>query len=265
MNELNPTNAFGELLLDLIDAQYGGDYDAGVEALVESTGLSEEEVVAIIQGDVIVDDESLLSNIVDAFPEADEDDLEVIINVASGVDEEDRQELIASMEEEMGQMAESDVPMEAAPAEYSRQYPQANFSNTDYVQQLENKVTTLQNQFSNFQAYEGLSRELQELDHEAKGFVEQAIIPPSYKSMLIGNFSSPEERVARFSEMAQTNGVDVNTMLFATKYALGMLRSSAPFMEFRDFSVSEEEVATANFSASLDQQCRADLDAIFNS
>lgn len=274
MNELNPTNAFGEVLLDLIDGQYGGDYDAGISAIMESTGLSEEEVVAIVQGDVIVEEESLLSQIVDAFPDANDEDLEVIVNVATAVDEEDRAELISEIEADEAYMGgyedgmAMEPEMEMAGAEYSaRPGRSAQFSSQEsaYVRQLQNEIQSVKSEFANFQAYEALESELKDINAEASAYVSQEILPPSYKTMLIGNFADNGERVARFSQLAETNGVDMDTMIFATRYALGVLKASAPFMEFRDFSMSDEEVATANFSASLDDQVRADLSAIFDS
>lgn len=272
MNELSPTNQFGELLLNLIDAQYGGDDDAGISALVESTGLSEEEVVAIINGDTIVEDESLLSDIVAAFPDADDNDLEVIINTASEVDEQDRSDLIAQIEaDEDAAGAQEDPEAEAAEypedggeeASYSRYVGRrANFSREAL---LENKLAEMENRFAQFEAYSALSSELKAIEQKASQLVDAQILPPSFKAMLIGNFSDDSERVAKFGAIADRNQVDVEKMLFATKYALGMLEDSAQFMEFRDFSITEDEAATANFSASLDTQVQADLDAIFNS
>ncbi len=267
MEELNPTNAFGELLLDLIDAQYGGDYDSGIAAIAQAAGLAEEEVVAIVQGEVVVEDENLLSGIISAFPDADEGDIEVIINVASGVDEADRQELLGAIgsEEMEAEMPEED--MAAAYAQY--QGNQAQFSNVAaQAAQAANfaaqEVQSMKQQMANFQAVQYLNNELKDLNALATRYVEANALPPSYKAMLVGNFSDDNARIARFSQMAQENGVDVGTMLFATKYALGLLTDAAEFVEFRDYSVTDEDVAIANFSANLDQVVRADIDAIFN-
>lgn len=268
MNELNPTNAFGELLLDLIEQQYAGDYDAGIQALVQSTGLSEDEVVSIVQGDTIVEDESLLADIITAFPNADDQDIEVIVNVATGVDEEDRDALMSEIEanEGMGDMpmneevAEGEVPAGASYGYAYNPYLQASFA---AAAQASNEVADLRNQIASFQAEQYLTNELKDLDRVTGQYVASELLPPSYKAMLIGNFSDDTQRMARFSRMAAENGVDLPTMLFATKYALGMLMDASDFVEFRDFSVTDEQVATANFSASLDSIVQSDLDAIF--
>jgi hypothetical protein len=259
MNDLNPTNAFGELLLDLIDGQYGGDYDAGIQALMQTTGLTEEEVVAIIQGDSVVEEESLLGDIVAAFPDADDADLEVLVNVATDVDEMDRQELLAQidaseMPEEETELYEEEAP-ETVGAEYNQYVNTANF--------MDPRVDQLITQQANFQAQEFYKNELTNLDAAANEMISYGIIPPSYKSMLVGNFSDPSVRLTKFAEIAAQNGVDVSTMLFATKFALGLMQNAAEYVEFKDYSVSAEDAAVANFNASLTQVAEADLAAIW--
>ncbi len=254
MNELKPTNHFGELLLDLIESQYDGDIDAGIQALVESTGLSEEEVVAIIQGHHIVEDENLLSAIVDAFPDASEDDLDVMINVADHVDKADREELEARIaQDEMQDGAPDEDPEKDA--EYSRHMNTANF--------VASKVQELDDKIASFEYTNAVNNELRALDMLATQYVDAQRLPPSYKQLLIGNFSSDAQRVAKFGQIAQQNGVDVPTMLFATRYALGLLTDASDFVEFRDYSATDEDVAIANFSANLDHLVNEDLRAIF--
>lgn len=263
MEELNPQNAFGELLLDLIEAQYG-DIDSGVEALIQSTGLSEEEVIGIVQGDIIVDDENLLSSIVDAFPDADDNDLEVIVNVAQGVDEEDRAALIDEIGAEEMSGAEEGVEEIPEEAEYSYYNDVANF-NANMNYESTQRLNYLENKLANFEAANAISSRLENLDNLATAYVDNEKLPPSYKTMLLGEFSNPEQRLARFSQIANENGVDVGTMLFATEYALGLLTEASRFVEFSDYSVTDEDIAVANFSASLDNIVAADIEAIFNS
>lgn len=260
--DLNPTNAFGEVLLDLIEAQYGGDFDAGVQALMEATGLSEEEVVAIIQGEVIVEDEALLSDIVDAFPDADDEDLTVIVEVASGVEADDREALVQEIEMDM---EASEVPAEEAPVEeaaYGYSRPTANFSRQQSTM-VDNRVAQLENKLANFEAQEYLTDALKEVDASARSLVESAVLPPAMKTLLIGNFSNDKQRLARFSQMAQENGVDIGTMLFATQYAMGLIENSGNYVEFKDYSLSEEEANLAKFSASEGAIAEQDIYAIF--
>lgn len=269
MDELNPTNAFGELLLDLIDAQYGGDYDSGIQALMQAAGLSEEEAVGIIQGDVIVENEQLLSGIISAFPDADEDDIEVIINVADGVNQEDRDDLIGQIEaDEMAEGGQEDMGQEMAEepemAGAAYGYSQANTATFQAAQHAIQRANEVESKWANFEATNFLAGSLRHIDNVATQHVQAGSLPPSYKALLIGNFGDDSTRIARFSQMASENGVDVATMLFATQYALGMLTDAADFVEFKDYSVTSEDVAMANFSASLDSTVSADLDAIFN-
>lgn len=266
MEELNPTNAFGELLLDLIEAQYNGDFDSGILAIAEATGLSEEEVTAIVNGDTIVEDENLLASIIDAFPDADDDDLEVIIQVATSVDEEDRENLLNSLEEDeaMGMQEAEEVPEEEmAAAAYQRYIGNvSNFNNhavTNRISSIENKIAD----FEYKQQIQTLKNRLNNIDFMASQAVNSELLPSSYKTMLIGNFQDEDERLARFSQISQENGVDIVTQLYATEFALGLLTDASDFVEFKDYSISDDDVAVANFSASLDQVVQGDVQAIF--
>lgn len=262
--EINPQNEFGQLLLDLLEAQYE-DLDTGIEALMETTSLSEDEVVSILEGSIIVDEEDLLSDIIDAFPDADDDTVIALVNVAADVDEADRQEVIDEIEANEAEMEggeDMDMGMEE---DYSYAYQEADFGLQQENAELRQRLEHLEHNVSNFAFTDALSRELDSIDSQAAALVANQVLPPAYKKMLIGDFKTSDERLARFSDMAAENGVDPETMVFATRYALGMLQSSAPFMEFRDYSTSEDERTMAEFSASLDSIVQEDIDAIFNS
>jgi len=255
MEELNPQNAFGELLLDALEAQYGS-LDEGIAALIQSTGLEEDEVIAIVQGEVIVEDETLLSSILEAFPEADDEDMELLISTATAVDEEDRNSLIQAIGDTEEDMEEGEMPEEMPEeASYGR--------NHQGVAQFSQQVQNLEYKLANFERTANFSQALKELEVEASRYVDAELLPPSYKALLIGNFTDDGQRVACFSTVASENGVAPEVMLFATRYALGLLKDAAEFVEFRDFSVSDEEFAMAQFSAGHQEQAQGDLSAIF--
>lgn len=284
MYELDPTNAFGELLLDLIEAQYG-DIDTGLMALMQTTGLSEAEVVGVINGEAIVEDESLLNAMIQAFPDADAEDVSVIIDVAIGVEEADGADLQAQVQDAqnieqqmLAQQAQNQggypasaeggyAGGEAGGAEggFSRGGKTANFAHNlvSALEAQQAQINQLTNGISNFQAATALNQRLKDIDTVASQYVASEMLPPSYKAMLVGNFRNDNERLAKFSQVAQENGVDVQTLLFATEYALGMLGEASQFVEFSDFSLSDEDVAIAEFSANLDKVVEQDYSAIF--
>jgi len=262
MEELNPKNAFGELLLDLIEAQYQGNYDSGIQALMQTTGLSEEEVKAIVNGDTVVEDENLLASIVDAFPDADDDDLEVIVNVATSVNEEDRQDVINTIESRE-QVPDGDETANKEAASYGYYNPyEANFEyamNNNRLNQIEQTLANFEEQ----QAIAAITNKLRTVDFMASQAVNAELLPRSYKTMLIGNYSDDQERLVRFSKIAADNGVDIMTQLYATEFALGLLTDAADFVEFKDYSITDEDKTIAQFSASLDQIVAEDVKAIF--
>jgi hypothetical protein len=282
MNELNPTNPFGELLLDLIESQYGGDIDQGIQALVQTTGLSEEEVVGIIEGKHIVEDENLLSAIIDAFPDADEHDLEVIVNVADAVDQDDKKALIQQIEAHeamkqgqgnehmdhtghMDQMnynemqgQEQNYPNEEEEIKQQEEYTRQIMNTIDF-----HRLNEVEQKIADFEYASAVTNKLDALDNAARYYVDNGILPPAHKAMLVGNFSRSEDRAARFEQMALQNNVDVPTMLFAVEFAMNFLKDAADFVEFKDYSATERDVNVAQFSASLDRVVTEDITAIF--
>jgi hypothetical protein len=269
-------NAFGELLIALINAQYG-DIDAGGEAIQAATGLSEDELVGLIEGDLIVEDVSLLEAIISAFPDADAQDIEVIADVASQVEAVDAQGLQDDMEALEGDVVDvTALAGEGAPGTPAAQpSPVAapagagagagGFSRRNSnAAQFDSRLANMEAAFSNLALSSELSDRLVNLNNQADHLVNQGVLPPAYKQLLIGNFSSSTQLVANFTATAHKNGVTLDEMLFAAEYALGLMSEAAPVVEFKDYSVSDEQVAMANFSASLDAAAAGDLDAIFN-
>ena len=266
--ELNPTNAFGELLLDLIEAQYEGDIDAGIQALVQSTGLAEEEVVGFISGENIVDDADILEAMIDAFPDANDEDIQTIIEVASGVEEADRQALEAQYEGNEDAEGGVDPEMAQQGADYAAAYNpaiQANFNKSvaAEIQRVRAENEALHANFAQAQFEAQLSQALTDLNARISQDVVDGVITPAMKEALIGNFSDPRQRVAQFTGIAQTNGArDLQEQLNMSEFAYSLLRNVANVTQFTDFSVSAEEVATANFSSSLEEAVKGDLIAM---
>lgn len=268
LTELNPTNAFGELLLDLIEAQYEGDIDAGIQALVQSTGLAEEEVVGFISGENIVDDADILEAMIGAFPDANDEDIQTIVEVASGVEEADREALEAQYEGNEDAEGGVDPEMAQQGADYAAAYNpaiQANFNRNvvTEIQRLRAEKEALEANFAqaNFEAQ--LSQALTDLNARISQDVVDGVITPAMKEALIGNFSDPRQRVAQFTGIAQTNGArDLQEQLNMSEFAYSLLRNVANVTQFTDFSVSAEEVATANFSSSLEEAAKGDLVAM---
>jgi hypothetical protein len=266
--ELNPTNAFGELLLDLIEAQYEGDIDAGIQALVQATGLSEEDVTGYISGENIVDDTDVLEAMIGAFPDANDEDIQTIIEVASGVEEADREALEAQYEGNEDAEGGVDPEMAQQGADYAAAYNpviQANFNRAvaDEIQRVRAENEALHANFAKAQFEANLSQALTDLNARISQDVVDGIITPAMKEALIGNFSDPRQRVAQFTGIAQTNGArDLQEQLNMSEFAYSLLRNVANVTQFTDFSVSAEEVATANFSSSLEEAAKGDLVAM---
>lgn len=276
--ELNPTNAFGELLLDLIEAQFADlitdpedtspAISAGIQALVQATGLSEEDVTGYISGENIVDNVEDLEAMISAFPDATEEDLDKLIEVADGVLEQDRQALEAQYEGNEDAEGGVDPEMAQQGADYAAAYNpaiQANFNKTvvSELQKLRAEKEALEANFAQASFEAQLSQALADFDARTSADVDNGILTPAMKEALIGNFSDPRQRVAQFTGIAQTNGArDLQEQLNMSEFAYSLLRNVANVTQFTDFSVSAEEVATANFSASIEEAAKGDLIAM---
>lgn len=272
--ELNPTNAFGEVLLDLMEAQYQGDYNLAMSALVQVTGMPEQTLAGIINGDFVVTDTEILASLMEAFPDADEQDLSIVVTVASGVEEADRGDTTAFLQDQAAAEQQEQYAGTEGGADYAssegdgaaegsfayRGTGRANFAQN----KLAAKVNQLETYIANFAAESQLSGTLDRLHNTAINLESNGYLPPAYRRMLVGDFANSKDRVARFSQMAVENGVDLGTMLFAAEYALGVIGEGGKYVEFQDHSLSSQDVAVAQFSAGLDHVVANDFDAIFN-
>lgn len=295
--ELNPSSAFGEVVLDLIQSQYEGDYDAGIAAIMEATGYDEDTVVDVINGDVILQSPEILGLLMEAFPGASEQDEEIVMAVASGVEENDLDDLRAIVIDESAEQlieaedaldelealdALDELETEAALDELDElegddvdmDFEEGGFAYPTYPDTtatfaaenayLSSRVHDLEDYVASFAAEAQFSGKLDELAYTAFSMEEQGVLPPAYRRMLVGEFTNSEERLANFAAIAAHNNVDIPTMLFASEFALSILGEGSPFVEFSDLSVSNEMLDAAQFSANLDQVVAEDYSAIFN-
>jgi hypothetical protein len=202
-----------------------------------------------------------------AFPDANDEDIQTIIEVASGVEEADRQALEAQYENE-GAEGGAEEPMTEDAANYAAAYNpaiQANFNRAvaDEIQRVRAENEALHANFAQAQFQANLSQALTDLNARISQDVVDGVITPAMKEALIGNFSDPRQRVAQFTGIAQTNGArDLQEQLNMSEFAYSLLRNVANVTQFTDFSVSAEEVATANFSSSLEEAAKGDLIAM---
>lgn len=143
-------------------------------------------------------------------------------------------------------------------------YGQNTNQNAEFNEMSQQRLEQLENTIASFQYEQEITSRLTRIDNIAGQYVSNEVLPPSYKTLLIGNFSDEKQRAVEFVNIAQKNGVDVPTMLFATEFALKLLADASDFVEFKDMSVSDEDMAVAQFSASLDELVKHDYEAIFS-
>lgn len=226
---VNPGNAFGEILLGLIEEEYE-DYNDALEAVADFADTTPEHIEAIIDGSIIVDDVDLLGGIAAAFDATeDEEILSGFLAIAQEVEEADRElgeEIAAAMADSASNEREP-----ALAGSYKSGAPTAEF--TARVNDLERTVAS-------FKASAEVSGILQTLRRKADFGVNQGWLPPVVADLLLGSADlSDNTRVAAFGQSAVKNDIDIATQLFAIDFALDIFERCGNQVEFRAYAESD--------------------------
>jgi hypothetical protein len=208
-------NGFGTMLLEAGEEEGFQDLDEYLGYLSETTGLSTEDLIEVMT-DENEPDEEFADAFVDAIMEAEaemygEDD-----------DEEEDDEDYEDDEDEVD--GEGDPNLEAA---YSR------------VRQLEEEM-------AEFQAASIVNETLHKYQSMASEMVESGDLPPvAYKLLFTvsGNELEGSDRIAAFSQLAEENGVGIDTEIYALNKILKLFDQMGLGEMGLFNSIVEDEVA----------------------
>jgi len=243
-----PATLFGEALIHLIDDHYE-DAEEAISDLQEVTGLSEDDVLDLIEG-LAVPDEELTSAIGSMFEltAENEDSFEDLLDVASlsrqdayGYDPvyeelEDEDEIEAVDEED----EEED--------EYEDEDEEAQYSAID------SRYAALENKIVEFELEKEVKTALANIERKANQGVQEGWLPPVAHRALLGSFEREEDRLAKFSELCDANGVDLNTQLVAFEFALKVFEHCGPMVQFGQVIQEDLDPRQAEFQSNLEDQ-----------
>jgi hypothetical protein len=217
-------NSLGATLLEIGDELGYEDPEEYIVDLADELGLTPEEAYGMIVTDEEPDEE-LSYDVLDALGLIDEED----------------EELEIEDEYEEDEVYEDDVPGDAS---YSAYDP---------------RVDELEDQIAEFQAANALKDVLHKLDVKANELIEQGDLPPVARDILFGAFDSEDDRIAAFSQVAESNGNNLNEELVKIQGALELFERMG-FGELGMFNELIEDQTMSNFSA--EEQLTEDEEAL---
>jgi hypothetical protein len=218
--EFSAGNPLGATLLELGDELGYEDAEEYLMDLSDELGLDPEETFALITTDE-EPDEQLSYDVYDALGLLDEETEEI---------EEIEDEYEDEVEEE--------------PASYSAYDP---------------RVDQLESELAEFQAANALKDVLHKLDNQAQSLIEAGDLPPVAYDILFGAFDTEDDRVAAFSQVAESNGNNLNEELVKIQGALELFERMG-LGEIGLFNELIEDEVMSNFSA--EDQLSPDEEAI---
>lgn len=216
------SNGFGQALLELVAEEYE-DPEEGLGLILEHTGLSEEQLVDLIEGNAYPD-EDLASAIAECFEttSVDEDAYNGLMYLA--------EEASADVDDDLEDSEEEDAAYSAYQAELIR---------------LRQEKDQLEAEFKQAQTVSAINENLADIQRRANDGVRDGWLPPVAQKILISNFNSDTDRIAAFSQMCEGNSVDPETQLFAMNYVLEIFSRCGQYGMFSQ--IAEVPLTEAEF------------------
>lgn len=221
--EFSAGNSLGATLLELGDELGYEDAEEYLMDLSDELGLDPEETFALITTDE-EPDEQLSYDVLDALGLLETEETEEEYDEEEEVEDEEYEEETA--------------------ASYSAYDP---------------RVDQLESQIAEFQAANALKDVLGKLDNQAQSLIEAGDLPPVAYDILFGAFDSEDDRIAAFSQVAESNGNNLNEELVKIQGALELFERMG-LGELGLFNELIEDNVMSNFSA--EDQLSPDEEAI---
>jgi hypothetical protein len=220
--EFEVGNDFGAAVLELAAEEYEDPADAIVD-IAEHTGLAVEDVVGLLEGRYVPTEE-LAHAIAQVFTitSSDDDFYEGFMSIADEVrgDEEEYDE-----------------------DEVDEEDDEANY-----------RIAQLEDQVAEFQAQTEVTNQLQQLERYAAQGVQEGWLPPVAREAVMSNFETDSDRLAAFSQVCDSNRVDVATELYATQKILETFEKCGPFARFSSVLEGEKLPQPGSKEAEQEQQ-----------
>lgn len=201
-------------VMDLIDSHYE-DRDEAFYDIMEATGIDEDDM------------EEFLTGQLEATPE--------FIDIINGIFEETATDTDAALGLQlMGALDRGDTTEdELEESEYEEEYYDDDDDDDDYDEEevestdaeavysyIDPRVQELEAKMADFELNSELTNRLNEIADFAQQGIQERWLSKAKYDLLLGSFDREEDRVAAFSQTAESNNVDLSTQLYAVLFAL---------------------------------------------
>lgn len=199
-------------VMDLIDTHYEDREDA-FNDIMETTGIDEDELEGFLTGQLEASPEFI--DMLNGMFEETATDVESALGLQlmgaldrGDTSEEELEE--AQYEQDQEEYEDEDEDEE----EVDSNDAEAVYSYIDpRVQELESKM-------ADFELNSELKTRLNEVADFARQGIQERWLSKAKYDLLLGSFDREEDRVAAFSQTAESNNVDLSTQLYAVLFAL---------------------------------------------
>jgi hypothetical protein len=200
-------------VMDLIDNHYEDPEEAFYD-IMEATGIDEDDMEGFLTGQL------------EATPE--------FIDIINGIFEETATDTDAALGLQlMGALDRGDTTEdELEESEYEEEYEEEDYEDDEYEEEVDStdaeavysyidpRVQELEAKMADFELNSELTNRLNEIADFAQQGIQERWLSKAKYDLLLGSFDREEDRVAAFSQTAESNNVDLSTQLYAILFAL---------------------------------------------
>lgn len=245
---------FVPALLEQIENDYETLEDGMID-IMQVTGIDEEQLEGLFSGELVPTPEmvDILNELFDATAYNNEDALafQVLAALDRGdLDPEDVNEVLEDDDEEEEEEYENDD--EETEEEYEEEEEEVDAEAV--YSYIDPRVQELESKMADFELSSELTSRLREVADFAQQGIQERWLSKAMYNLLLGSFDREEDRVAAFSQTAESNNVDLSTQLYAVLFALKAAEECGdPRVNFSSY------VKEANFSVNSEEEELAKL------
>lgn len=245
---------FVPALLELIEEDYETLED-GILDIQENTGLDDDQIDGMLSGELVPTPEmvDILNDLFYTTAESDENalGLQVLAALDRGdLEEEDLYDALENTEDE----EEEDDGYDTEGEDEEEDDEQEEVDAKAVYSYIDPRVQELESKMADFELSSELTTRLREIADFAQQGVQEHWLSKAMYDLLLGSFDREEDRVAAFSQTAESNNVDLSTQLYAVLFALKAAEECgdprinfSSYVNEAQFSANSEEEELAKF------------------
>ena len=215
---------FVPALLEQIENDYETLED-GMMDIMQVTGINEEQLEGLFTGELVPTPEfvDMLNDLYTATSSSNEDALafQVLAALDRGdLDPEDVNEVLEEDDEDYDYDESEEDDEEDNDEEEESDEEDEEVDAEAVYSYIDPRVQALESKIADFELNSELKDRLNEVADFARQGIQERWLSKAKYDLLLGSFDREEDRVAAFSQTAESNNVDLATQLYAVLFAL---------------------------------------------